>query len=136
MPSEFMTASRGRVVVGRLAAGTDLIEEIERECNARRISSGRVTVIGAVRHTRYGFYDHPNGEWLELESTTHREIVGFIGTLHTDNGRLVLHAHASFGDSSGATAGGHLLPGIEVVVAEVIIEELNGIVWGTQLGGH
>ena len=41
--------------------------------------------------------------------------------------RPFLHAHATFADAGGATVGGHLLKGIEVFAAEVMIRELGGV---------
>jgi predicted DNA-binding protein with PD1-like motif len=56
-PTRFWEAKPGRTFVGRLATGSDLVEEIERTCADRGISAGEVTVVGAVRTAAYAFYE-------------------------------------------------------------------------------
>ncbi len=65
--------------------------------------------------------------YVELETDTHHEIVGFTGNVSLKDDRPFLHAHATFADATGATVGGHLLRGIEVFAAEVMIREMGGV---------
>ncbi|MCC6618160.1 MAG: DNA-binding protein [Chloroflexi bacterium] len=127
MTAGFQELSAGRGFVGRLETGSDLVEEIERFCADHEVRAAQVVVIGAVRRARYAYYEQDDHRYLELESDTHHEIVGFIGNVSLRDGRPFLHAHASFADASGATVGGHLLRGIEVFAAEVMIRELAGV---------
>ena len=127
MPSRFWEARAGRAFVGRLETGSDLVEEIERYCAEQGIVAAQVTVIGAVRRARYAYYEQDDHRYLELETDTHHEIVGFTGNVSLKDDRPFLHAHATFADASGATVGGHLLRGIEVFAAEVMIRELGGV---------
>lgn len=127
MPAGFQSLSAGRGFVGRLETGSDLVEEIERFCAEQSIVAGQVTVIGALRRARYAYYEQHDQRYLELESDTHHEIVGFTGNVSLKDDRPFLHAHATFADASGATVGGHLLPGCEVFAAEVMIRELAGV---------
>lgn len=124
MPTTFWEASDGRVFVGRLAMGSDLVREIEHLCAEQSVIAAEVSVIGAVGRTRYAYYEQEDHRYRELESDTHHEITGFIGNVSERDGRPFLHAHASFADADGATVGGHLLSGIEVFAAEVMIREL------------
>jgi uncharacterized protein len=123
----FWEASAGRAFVGRLDTGSDLVSEIERFCAEQSILAAQVTVIGAVRSARYAYYEQTDHRYLELESSTHHEIVGFVGNVSMRANRPFLHAHATFADASGATVGGHLLPGCEVFAAEVMIRELGDV---------
>jgi uncharacterized protein len=127
MPTRFWEASAGRAFVGRLATGSDLVEEIERFCAEQGITAGQVTVIGAVRRARYAYYEQDDHRYRELETDTHHEITGFVGNVSLRDDRPFLHAHATFADASGATVGGHLLAGIEVFAAEVMIRELGDV---------
>ena len=127
MPSRFWEARAGRAFVGRLDTGSDLVEEIERYCAEQGIVAAQVTVIGAVRRARYAYYEQDDRRYLELETDTHHEIVGFTGNVSLKDDRPFLHAHATFAGASGATVGGHLLRGIEVFAAEVMIRELGGV---------
>jgi len=127
MPTRFWEAHAGRAFVGRLATGSDLVEEIERYCAEQGILAAQVTVIGAVRRARYAYYEQRDRRYLELETDTHHEIVGFTGNVSLRDDRPFLHAHATFADASGACVGGHLLRGIEVFAAEVMIREIAGV---------
>lgn len=123
----FSEATAGRAFVGRLETGSDLVREIERFCAEHGVMAAQVTVIGAVRHARYAYYEQDDHRYRELESATHHEIVGFIGNVSLKDDRPFLHAHASFADADGATVGGHLVAGCEVFAGEVMIRELGGV---------
>jgi hypothetical protein len=127
MPTKFWEAKAGRAFAGRLDTGSDLVAEIERFCLEREITAAQVTVIGAVRRARYAYYEQTDHRYLELETETHHEIVGFIGNVSLRDDKPFLHAHATFADASGATVGGHLLRGIEVFAAEVMIREMRDV---------
>jgi predicted DNA-binding protein with PD1-like motif len=127
MPTGFQELSAGRGFVGRLPTGSDLIAEIERFCAEHNVLAAQVTAIGAVRHAAFAYYDEETKGYVDLESSTHREIVGFTGHISERDGRPFLHAHATFGDASGATVGGHLRAGNEVFMVEIMIREITGV---------
>lgn len=127
MPARFWPAGAGRAFVGRLETGSDLVEEIEHYCAEQGITAAQVTVIGAVRRAHFAYYEQDGHRYRELASETHHEITGFVGNVSMRDGKPFLHAHATFADADGATVGGHLLKGIEVFAAEVMIRELEGV---------
>ena len=127
MPTKFWEAKAGRAFVGRLATGSDLVTEIERFCLEREVTAAQVTVIGAVRRASYAYYEQGDHRYLELETDTHHEMSGFIGNVSLRDDKPFLHAHATFADATGATVGGHLLRGVEVFSAEVMIRELGDV---------
>ena len=127
MPTQFWPVSAGRAFVGRLETGSDLVEEIEHHCAEQGVTAAQVTVIGAVRRARFAYYEQHDRRYRELESLTHHEITGFVGNVSLRDGKPFLHAHATFSDADGQTLGGHLLSGIEVFAAEVMIRELSGV---------
>lgn len=127
MPTRFWEAGAGRAFVGRLATGSDLVEEIERYCAEQGVTAAQVTAIGAVRRARYAYYEQDDHRYRELGSDTHHEVVGFIGNISMRDDRPFLHAHATFADADGATVGGHLLPGCEIFAGEVMIREVGGV---------
>ncbi|HEY6608608.1 MAG TPA: DUF296 domain-containing protein [Candidatus Limnocylindria bacterium] len=127
MPAGFQELTGGRGFVGRLETGSDLVDEIERFCAEHDVLAAQVVVIGAVRHARYAYYEQDDHRYLELDSATHHEIVGFVGNISLRDDRPFLHAHATFADAVGATVGGHLLRGTEVFAAEVMIREITGV---------
>lgn len=125
--SMFWEAGAGRVFVGRLANGSDLVEEIERFCAARDVRAAWVSVVGAVQRASFAYYHQEHRRYEELSSDTHHEIAGFVGNISIRDGRPFLHAHASFGDRSAVTVTGHLLRGCVVWAAEVTIREMTGV---------
>jgi uncharacterized protein len=127
MSGRLWEATPGRILVGRLERGTDLVAELERICAERDIRAAWVSVIGAVSHAAYAYYEQTDLRYLELSSESHHEIVGFIGNVSLREGVPFLHAHATFADEHGACVGGHLLRGITVFVAEFTIRELTGV---------
>ncbi|HEX2767006.1 MAG TPA: PPC domain-containing DNA-binding protein [Candidatus Limnocylindria bacterium] len=133
MAAGFVEARAGRAFVGRLETGSDLVREIEHFCAEQNVIAAQVTVIGAVRRARYAYYEQDDYRYRELETATHHEIVGFLGNVSLRDDRPFLHAHATFADADGATVGGHLLPGIEVFAAEVMIREIAGVTLVRQL---
>ncbi len=121
-----LEATPGRILVGRLAKGTDLVTEIERICAERDITAAWVSVIGAVSHAAFAYYHQGDHRYLELASDTHHEIAGFIGNVSLRDGKPFLHAHGTFADEHGACVGGHLLRGITVFASEFTIREMTG----------
>jgi predicted DNA-binding protein with PD1-like motif len=127
MATRFWEAAPGRTFVGALARGSDLIEEIEHLCAVEGINAAWVSVVGAVQHAAFAYYDQSALRYDELASDEHHEIAGFVGNISLRDGRPFLHAHASFGDRHGATVTGHLLRGCTVWAAEVTLREMTGV---------
>jgi predicted DNA-binding protein with PD1-like motif len=127
MESRFWEAKPGRTFVGRLATGSDLVREIEAFCAERGIFAAWVSVVGAVQHSAFAYYDQEGKRYVENSSQTHHELSGFVGNISMRDGAPFLHAHADFSDRDGGTVGGHLLPGCAVWVAEVTIREMTGV---------
>jgi len=127
MAGRFWEASPGRVWVGRLETGDDLVEEIERVCAEHDVRAAWVSAIGAVKRANFAYYEQDERRYLELSSDTHHEIIGFVGNISMRDDQPFLHAHATLGDRSGAAVGGHLLRGCEVFVAEITIREMTDV---------
>lgn len=127
MTERVWEAGNGRIFVGRLDRGSDLVAELERICLERDIRAAWVSVIGAVSHAAYAYYEQADHRYVELSSDRHHEITGFVANVSLRDGVPFLHAHATFADAQGACVGGHLLRGVTVFVAEFTIRELIGV---------
>jgi len=127
MAGRFWEAQQGRLWIGRLATGDDLVEEIERFCADQDVRAAWVNAIGAVSHAAYAYYDQGERRYVELESNEHHEITGFIGNVSIRDDRPFLHAHATFASRTGSAVGGHLLRGCEVFAAELQVREMTGV---------
>jgi len=120
-------ASAGRIWVGRLETGDDLVAEIERVSAEHEVRAAWVSAIGAVKRASFAYYEQDEHRYLELGSDEHHEITGFVGNISIRDERPFLHAHATFGARNGETVGGHLLRGCEVFAAEITIREMTGV---------
>jgi predicted DNA-binding protein with PD1-like motif len=120
-------ARPGRVFVGRLPTGSDLVDEIELFATDHDVPAAWVSAIGAVSRASFAYYNQTMRQYKEMASARHHELIGFVGNLSIREGRPFRHAHASFGDINGEMLGGHLLKGCVVWVAEVEIRELLGV---------
>ena len=127
MVSQLREAAPGRVFVGRLPTGSDLVTEIERFCAEHSVVAGWVSVVGAVTRASYAYYEQAEHRYIELSSDRHHEISGFVGNISLRDDKPFLHAHATFAEHTGEAIGGHLMPGNVVFVAEVQITELTDI---------
>lgn len=125
--TRFWEARPGRTFVGRLATGSDLVEEIERLCAEQGIRAAWVSVVGAVQRAAFAYYDQAALHYVEVGSDEHHELSGFAGNVSMKEGKPFLHAHATFSNRDGETVGGHLLPGNPVWVAEVTLREMTGV---------
>jgi predicted DNA-binding protein with PD1-like motif len=127
MATGLREAGAGRIFVGRLPTGSDLVEEIERFCLENQVQAAWVSVIGAVSRAAFAYYNQTMLQYKEMASPRHHEIIGLVGNVSMREGRPFLHAHASFGDINGEELGGHLLAGCTVWAAEVEIREFTGV---------
>jgi predicted DNA-binding protein with PD1-like motif len=116
----------GRIFIGKLDRGDDLLEALTRICVDKGVRLGRVEAIGAVECARVGYYDQRSREYRHFELSGELEILSFMGNVSLREGAPFIHAHTVFGDASGAAWGGHLAPGAKVFACEYVIQELLG----------
>jgi predicted DNA-binding protein with PD1-like motif len=120
----------GRIFVIRLEDGDQIPACIERFAEEKGILTGQVVLVGGigsgqvVAGPRYSDRMPPDPVLLPIDGA--HEVLG-LGTLAPrEDGRPVLHIHASLG-RSGRTLTGCLRPGVDTwLVGEVIIYEITG----------
>ncbi len=116
----------GRVVMGRLERGQDLLEGLYRACSEYDVQVAAVRAIGALESARLGYYDQRNGRYVELEFGEPREIAWLGGNLSLKGGKPFLHLHAVLGGADGSCVGGHVLSGCIVFACEFELSALEG----------
>ncbi len=111
----------GKVYMGRIPKGQDLIKEIQGIVEKLGISMGRVEGIGALERARVGYYDQLVQEyrWIDIEESM--EVLSFQGNISLKDGSPFVHAHVVLGDNRGNTRGGHVGEGCRVFAFEYII---------------
>jgi predicted DNA-binding protein with PD1-like motif len=115
-----------RVVMRRLVPGADLLEELNKLANAEGIELGALSGIGALRKAAVGIFDVAKGEYVVNEFDGEMEICALTGNVSLKEGTPFVHAHLSLSDREGRAFGGHVMPGCEIFVAEVILWEFEG----------
>lgn len=116
----------GRSIIGRLAHGKDLLEELSVAATEQDIRLGRVEAIGALQRARLGFYDQGTKQYQFHDFPMPLEIVSLVGNVSLKDGKPIIHAHLALSDDQGRGFGGHLAPGCVVFACEFIMQELTG----------
>ena len=120
---EFKSA---RTYLVRLPHGADLIEAIETECRNRGVQMAGIMAIGAVRRATIAYYDMDEKEYRQRTFDEPLEISSLIGNTSLRDGKLMLHAHATFSRENGELVGGHLASPTEIFATELRIDVLDG----------
>jgi len=116
----------GRIFLGRLDHGADLLTELYRLCESQSIQMGTLQVIGAVQKACVGFYAQGKKLYQQITLPNPAEIACCIGNISSKDEKIFIHAHLTLADEQGKAWGGHLMPGTIVFAAEFQIQELQG----------
>ncbi|MFP4315999.1 MAG: PPC domain-containing DNA-binding protein [Desulfovibrionales bacterium] len=108
----------------RLPKGGDLLEELTTRCDSLGVTTGTITVIGALQHAVLGFYDQ-----MELTYQVHpldepMELLAGIGNVSLKDEQPFVHLHLTLADRTGACRGGHAMEGCRIFAAEAVITSL------------
>ena len=115
-----------RVVMRRLVPGGDLLEELNKLARTEGIELGALSGIGALRKAAVGIFDIGKSEYAVNKFDEEMEICALTGNISLKEGAPFVHAHLSLSDMQGRAFGGHMMPGCEIFVAEVILWEFEG----------
>lgn len=118
-----LKVKEGRVLMGRLPKGADLLESLTDICSRKGIKLGEVRAIGAVSRARIGYYDQTERVYRFLEFNDHLEITSLVGNVSLKDGKPFVHAHVTLADEKGSVFGGHLAEGTLIFAAEYVIRE-------------
>jgi hypothetical protein len=106
-------ARGGRIVVGRLLPGADLIRGLENVCDQHAIRFAAVVfAYGSLASASFKTLQHvPGKERPELLPRTIDDRVEFLGgqglVCRNDQGKRETHLHGSIANSDGIVLGGH-----------------------------
>jgi len=115
-----------RVVMKRLQPGADLLEELNRLVAAEKIELGLVSGIGALKKAAVGIFLQDKKEYRTNSFDEEMEMCALTGNVSLKEGKPFVHAHLSLSDAEGRGFGGHIMPGCEVFVAEVVVVAFEG----------
>ncbi len=116
----------GRLFLGRLPYGEDLITSIEDFCKDTSIQMATFSVIGAVSSVTIGSYDQKQQVYVTSREKSPLEILNCTGNVSLKDGNLIIHAHIVLCDEQGKTIGGHLFSETIIFAGEIKLQELKG----------
>jgi len=122
----FKKWEQGRIFMGRIAHGTDLLEELTRFCEKERITSGKIEAIGAVKRASLGFYNQESQKYQFITLDRPFEICELLGNVSLKDDKPFVHAHITLSDREGHVFGGHLAPNTIIFACEFIVYEFQG----------
>jgi predicted DNA-binding protein with PD1-like motif len=123
-------AKPGRIFMGRLPHGADLLAELTAFAAAKGIRAARVEAIGAVKCARTGFYDQAAKKYGYHQFAKPMELLALVGNVSVKAEAPeapFVHAHVTLSDEEGRAFGGHLAEGTLVFAAEFCMVELPGV---------
>lgn len=111
------------ILVGRIAAGEDLLTGIKKELKKHGITSGTLTCLGSLSKVAIAQF-----EYVENELAYSKPVIwdgpveilagnGIIGV--TEEGELDIHYHGVIMDHKKSLSGGHFLEGNNIVAITV-----------------
>lgn len=118
--------SPGRLFIGRLPHGKDLIASIEQLCIKTSIQMATFSVIGAVTSVTLGAYDQKQQVYVTFREDSPLEIVSCMGNISLKDGNPIVHAHIVLSDETGKTISGHLFSETRIFAGEIQLQELKG----------
>lgn len=116
----------GRLFLGRLPHGEDLITSIEDFCKDASIQMATFSVIGAVSSVTIGSYDQKQQVYVTSMEKSPLEIINCTGNVSLKDGNPIIHAHIVLCDEQGKTIGGHLFSETIIFAGEIELQELKG----------
>ena len=117
---------QGRIFIGSLPQGGDLINSTEEFCKKALIQMATFSVIGAVSSATIGAYDQKQQVYVTFKEEAPFEIVSCIGNVSLKDGKPFIHAHILLADEQGKTIGGHLFSETIIYAGEINLQELTG----------
>jgi uncharacterized protein len=115
-----------KCLMGRLAHGADLLDELTSVCTANGVTLGWVHALGALQKARLGYYDQNKQEYRYIDLDRHLEITNLVGNVSLKDGKPIVHAHVTLADDRGNAFGGHLAPGTIIFACEFCLQILDG----------
>ncbi|MBS1913695.1 MAG: DNA-binding protein [Bacteroidetes bacterium] len=117
---------QGRVFVGRLPGGVDLVAAITHIANEEGIKLASVSAYGILNRVALTQFDAENPLAAPVQHDEPMEIASLSGTISQFKGRSMARLNGVFVPKSGMPIGGSVALGTMVHACEVVISELEG----------
>jgi predicted DNA-binding protein with PD1-like motif len=120
--------STGRVFIGRLPKGADLIEAITVIANEEEIRTATVQVYGQLNRLSLTLFDPETKMQQTVEYDGGHGIASLSGTISQFKRRSLARLSGVFTSADGTLVGGTVALGTSTYACEVVITEIEGIV--------
>lgn len=110
----------------RIDKGEELVSSLTVFCNAKGISAGTVSAIGAASRVVIGAFDTITKEYADAEFVGLFEIVSVMGSISSKDGNAYPHLHIAVADGTEKMLGGHLKVAIIDPTCELFIQTIDG----------
>jgi hypothetical protein len=117
--------ARGVYIV-RLDTGERIIETLAALCAAEGIRAASVTGLGTCVKAELGSLDWETKSHRRRRFEGHFEITSLLGNVSVQNGKPIVHLHATLADVECRTFSGHLHEAEIKATGEIIIRPLAG----------
>ncbi|HSW88375.1 MAG TPA: DUF296 domain-containing protein [Candidatus Saccharimonadales bacterium] len=104
----------------------EVIETLAVFCTEKNIKAASFTAIGAAKEVILAYYNLKTQTYQDKTISEDLEITGITGNVGLMNGKIVIHAHGTFGKSNYEIVGGHIKKIIVSATCEVILQNLEG----------
>jgi predicted DNA-binding protein with PD1-like motif len=91
------------------AKGDEILSGLTEFAEARKLTAGYFSAIGALGHAQFGWFDSAKKAYRNIPIQHQVELISLIGNAGLLDGKPQIHAHGAVGFSDGQVRGGHLL---------------------------
>ncbi len=115
----------GRVIVGKILPGEDLINAVTEIIKKHEIKSGLINIIGALKQFTIGYFNLHTKQYNFKTFNEDVELISCMGNVAYKDGEPMIHLHVTIGKDDFSILAGHLSqPSIISVTGEVYIYEI------------
>lgn len=109
----------------RLVRGEEIINSLRCFVENKKIPSGILWGIGAIKNVEIGYFDDKKKEYLKKKYKKSLEILSLSGSISFIENKPYIHIHCVLGDEKLKGLGGHLFSGITSATVEIYIYSLS-----------
>jgi predicted DNA-binding protein with PD1-like motif len=115
----------GRVIVGKILPGEDLIDAVTEIVKKHEIKSGLINIIGALKQFTIGYFNLHTKQYNFKTFNEDVELISCMGNVAYKEGEPMIHLHVTVGKGDLSVLAGHLSqPSIISVTGEIYIYEI------------
>ena len=112
--------------VMRLEMGDDILANLKRFAEAKRIRAAVFEGIGSLNKANLGHYDFKTKQYKYESFEDDLEILSLAGNISTMNREALPHAHVTLGRRDFTVIGGHLDEGSLANMVEIELRKIPG----------